>query len=126
MRFVKAICLLVSFALCCAAADLRVGIIGTDTSHVPAFTKLLNDETAKDHVAGAHVVAAYKGGSKDVEESYTRVDKFAEEIRTKYHVEIVDTIPALLAKVDAVLISSVDGRVHLEQAKPVIAAHKPL
>ncbi|MGH9627605.1 MAG: gfo/Idh/MocA family oxidoreductase, partial [Bryobacteraceae bacterium] len=108
----------VSTALTLQGADLRVGIIGTDTSHVPAFTKLLNDKTSQDHIPGARVVAAYKGGSPDVESSRTRVDKFAEEIKTKYGVEIVPDIPTLLQKVDAVLIESVDGRVHLEQAKP--------
>jgi hypothetical protein len=41
-------------------------------------------------------------------------------------VEIVPDIPTLLSKVDVVLLTSVDGRVHLEQARPVIAAHKPL
>ena len=116
-------------ALVCTAgfaADLRIGIIGTDTSHVPAFTKVLNDPAAPDHIPGARVVAAFKGGSKDVESSYTRVDKFAQEIQTKYGVEIVDSIEELVKKVDAVLLESVDGRVHLAQAKPVIAARKPL
>jgi predicted dehydrogenase len=127
MPIVKAFSLLLACALCASAADLRIGIIGTDTSHVPAFAKLLNEEaSAADHVAGARVVAAYKGGSKDIEESASRVDGFAETIRAKWGVEIVDSIPALLSKVDAVLLSSVDGRVHLEQARPVIAAHKPL
>lgn len=110
-----------------AAADIRLGIIGTDTSHVPAFTQMLNSAPdAKDHVAGARVVAAYKGGSKDIESSISRVDQYAEDVRSKWGVEIVADIPALLSKVDAVLLSSVDGRVHLEQARPVIAAHKPL
>ena len=105
---------------------MRIGIIGTDTSHVPAFTKLLNeDAAAADHIAGAHVVAAYKGGSKDVEESWRRVDQFAEEIHSTFGVETAPDIPTLLSKVDAVLIESVDGRAHLEQARPVIAAHKP-
>jgi predicted dehydrogenase len=109
-----------------ASADLRIGIIGTDTSHVPAFTRLFNDPSSPDHIPGARVVAAYKGGSKDLESSYTRVDKFAEEIRTKYGVEIVPTIDELLKRVDAVLLESVDGRVHLEQARPVLKAKKPL
>ena len=124
---VKPILALLAFALCAPAADLRVGVIGTDTSHVPAFTKLLNgDPNAPDHIAGARVVAAYKGGSKDIEDSIGRVDKFAEEIKTQYGVEIVPDIPTLLSKVDVVLLESLDGRVHLEQARPVIAAHKPL
>ena len=109
-----------------AGADLRIGIIGTDTSHVPAFTKVFNDPSSPDHIPGAKVVAAFKGGSQDVESSRTRVDKFAEEVRTRYGVEIVPSITELLKRVDVVLLESVDGRVHLEQAKPVIAAKKPL
>jgi hypothetical protein len=120
MPNVRTIFILLVAALTAAAAEFRIGIIGTDTSHVPAFTKLLTGE-----IPGMRVVAAYKGGSKDLEESSGRVDKFAEEIRTKYHVEIVPDIQTLLSKVDGVLIESVDGRVHLEQARPVIAAKKP-
>ncbi len=109
-----------------SAADLRLGIVGTDTSHVVAFTENLNDPASKDHVAGARVVAAYKGGSQDVESSRTRVDKYAEELHSKWNIEIVPDIPTLCSKVDAVLLESVDGRIHLAQAKQVIAAHKPL
>ena len=108
------------------AADIRIGIIGTDTSHVPAFTKLLNDTEAPGHIPGARVVAAFKGGSLDVESSSSRVEQYAEEIHSKYGVEIVPDIPALLGKVDAVLLESVDGRAHLAQARAVIAAHKPV
>jgi hypothetical protein len=109
-----------------AAADLRLGIIGLDTSHVIAFTELLNNPANPDHIAGARVVAGYRGGSPDVESSYTRIDKFTEQLKTKYGIEIVPDIPALLARVDAVLLESVDGRVHLQQVKPVFAAHKPV
>src|SRR3981081_886997 len=82
------------------AADLRIGIIGTDTSHVPAFTKMLNDPAAKDHLPGARIVAAYKGGSADIAHSHDRVDKYAEEIK-KWNVEIVPDIETLCKKVDA-------------------------
>jgi hypothetical protein len=123
---VKALLALAAAAFCAHAADVRVGIIGTDTSHVPAFTKLLNGDPADPaHIAGARVVAAYKGGSPDIPESANRIEGFAKEIHEKYGVEIVPDIQTLLSKVDVVLIESVDGRPHLEQAKPVIAAHKP-
>lgn len=113
-------------SFCASAADIRVGIIGTDTSHVPAFTKLLNGDASDPlHIAGARVVAAYKGGSPDLPDSANRVENFAKEIQEKYGVEIVPDIKTLLSKVDAVLIESVDGRPHLEQARPVIAAKKP-
>jgi len=105
---------------------LRVGLIGLDTSHVTAFTALLNDPNNPDYIPGARVVAAVKGGSPDVEASATRIEKFTAELRDKWKIEIVDSIEALLPKVDVVMIESVDARVHLAQAKPVIAAKKPL
>lgn len=104
------------------AADLRLGIIGTDTSHATAFAELLNG----GKVAGAKIVAAYKGGSPDVESSRARVDKYAAELHTKWGVEIVNDIPTLAGKVDAILLLSVDGRKHLPQFKEVLAARKPV
>ena len=105
-----------------AKADLKIGIIGTDTSHVPSFTDVLH----------AHpewrlkVTAAYKGGSPEMALSRDRVEKFAADLHDRHQVEIVPDIPALLAKVDAVMIESVDGRQHLDQARPVLAAGKRL
>jgi predicted dehydrogenase len=107
-------------------APIRVGLIGLDTSHSTAFTQLLNDPSHPDHVPGARVVAAFKGGSPDVESSRTRIEKFTAELRDKWRIELVESIPLLVERVDAVLITSVDGRVHLEQARPVLAARKPL
>jgi hypothetical protein len=105
---------------------IRVGIIGTDTSHVIEFTRIFNDATDPEHVPGVRVVAAYKGGSPDVESSRTRVDKYAAELHDKRGIEIVDDIPKLCSLVDAILLESVDGRTHLSQAKPVFAARKPV
>jgi Oxidoreductase family, NAD-binding Rossmann fold len=103
---------------------LKIGLIGLDTSHVTAFTRLLNDSADKNHVPGARVVMAYKGGSPDVEDSRTRIDRFTTELRDKWGVVVVDSIEELCRKVDAVIITSVDGRVHLAQARPVFAAKK--
>jgi hypothetical protein len=108
------------------AAELRLGMIGLDTSHVPAFTKLINDTSDKNHVSGGKVVVAFKGGSKDVESSWSRVDGYTRQLQENYGVKIVDTIEELCQQADAVLIESVDGRPHLEQARPVIKAGKPL
>jgi len=104
--------------------ELKLGMIGLDTSHVTAFTKLLNDKSDPHHVPGARVVAAFKGGSPDVESSYTRVDRFTAELKDKWGVEIVGSIEELCKKVDAVLLESVDGRSHLSQVRPVFAAKK--
>jgi hypothetical protein len=106
------------------ATTLRAGMIGLDTSHVPAFAKIFNDPKAAGDVAGIKVVAGYPGGT-DLPASKDRVAKFTEDLRAK-GVEIVDSIPALLAKVDVVLLESVDGRIHLQEAIPVIKAGKPL
>src|SRR5215831_5285592 len=104
--------------------EIKVGMIGLDTSHVAAFTKLLNDKSDPNHVPGARVVAAFKGGSPDVESSRARVDRFTAELKDKWGVEIVDSVEELCKKVDAVLLESVDGRPHLNQARPVFAAKK--
>ena len=100
-------------------------MIGLDTSHVVAFTELLNDPAAKGHVAGAKVVAAFKGGSPDITSSISRVEGYTATLRDKFGVKICETIGEVCAAVDAVLIMNVDGRPHLEEAKIVIEAKKP-
>src|SRR6516225_6998886 len=107
-------------------ADIRLGIIGTDTSHVVVFTQMFNDAARAGHVSGARVVAAFKGGSPDIDSSWSRVDKYADELKTKWNLEMAPDIPTLCRKVDAILLESSDGRKHLPQAKLVIAAHKPM
>lgn len=113
---------------CSAAADtpvIRVGIIGLDTSHVVAFTDLLNRSDNADQVPGARVVAAYPQGSRDIESSVSRVAGYTAALEN-LGVEIVSSIDALIERVDAVMLESNDGRVHLEQAAPVLAAGKRL
>jgi predicted dehydrogenase len=103
-----------------ATRDLRAGIIGTDTSHVPEFTA-----TFQAHPEWRiKVVAAFKGGSPDLPISANRLEGFARTIREKNGVQIVDSIDALLAMVDVVLLESVDGRPHLAQITPVLKAGK--
>ena len=123
--------LLVSF-VCLAtipstfAAELRIGLIGLDSSHVTAFTKLLNVVTDKNYVPGGKVVAAYKGGSPDIESSWSLVEGYTAQLQKEYGVKIVDSIEELCKQVDVVMVTSVDGRPHLEQARAVIKAGKPI
>ena len=72
------------------------------------------------------MVAGYPGGSPDVQSSASRVKGYTDTLRDKYGVEIVDSIETLCQKVDGVLLESVDGRPHLAQVRPVIAAKKPV
>ena len=123
--------LLMAFAPTGAGADepakpIKVGIIGLDTSHVVAFTQLLNNPEAKGDLAGVRVVAAFPGGSADIPSSRDRVEGFTKQLKEKYGVEIVDSIDELLKRVDVGLLESVDGRPHYEQVKPVLKAKKPV
>ena len=102
---------------------IRLGIIGLDTSHVTAFTKIINDPKSK---TGCRVVAAYPGGSPDIPASADRLEMFTNRMRDHFKVEIVPSIEELCQKVDGVLLESNDGRIHLEQARLVIAAGKPV
>jgi hypothetical protein len=124
LRFLLAAGLMVCMAA--RGADLRIGIIGCDTSHVVAFTETLNNPQATGHVPGGKVVAAYKGGSADVLSSVSRIEEYSKTLREKYGVKFYDRIEDMCQDVDAVLLESVDGRPHLEQAKPVLQARKPV
>ncbi len=105
---------------------LRIGMIGLDTSHCIAFTKTFNDVNAGPEYGGFKVVAACPtSGSSDIPASIDRLAGFTEQIK-QYGVEIVNSIDKLLEKVDVVLLETVDGRKHLEQAIPVIKAGKRL
>jgi hypothetical protein len=108
------------------AAELRLGLIGCDTSHATAFTSILHDASAKNHVPGARVVAAFPASSPDIESSHSRMDGYIKTLKEKHGVKIVASIEELCKEVDAVLVESVDGRPHLAQVKPVIAARKPV
>lgn len=101
-------------------SKLKVGMIGLDTSHVVAFTDLLNNQDNRHHVEGSKVVAAFKGGSPDMPISANRVEGFTEKLVSDYGIEIVDSIEQLAGISDAILLESVDGRVHLEQFKQLV------
>lgn len=106
-------------------AVLRVGIIGLDTSHAEAFTREFNGPDAPAALAGMRVTAAYPPGSPDIESSVSRVPAYTEALRA-LGVTMVPTIDDLVSQVDAVLLETNDGRPHLEQALPVLAARKPV
>lgn len=105
---------------------LRLGLIGLDTSHVIAFTSRLNEVDSPNHVPGARVIAAFKGGSDDIKASRTRVEGYTKTLAEKYGVKIYDDISKLCKDVDAVLLTSLDGRPHLSQVRPVIQAKLPV
>jgi Oxidoreductase family, NAD-binding Rossmann fold len=105
--------------------SLKIGMIGLDTSHCPAFVKLLNDATNEFHVPGAKVVKAFPGGSELFSNSVSRVEGFTNDLK-ELGIEICDSIEATAEGMDAFLLESVDGRQHLEQFKILAQYGKPV
>ena len=106
-------------------ATVRIGIIGLDTSHSPAFVKAINAENPRSEYVGFKIVAAYPYGSKAIKSSYDRIPKFTEEVQA-FGVKITSSIEELLKDVDCVLLETNDGNMHLEQAIEVFKAGKPV
>ncbi len=102
---------------------IRLGIVDFDTSHAGEFTRRLNHiDIAEDQwVEGARVVAGVPGESKIAPEL---IPKSAEQME-KYGVKLYDDPADLLGKVDAVMIESVDGSVHLARAMPFLKKGMP-
>tara|TARA_B100000700_G_scaffold6400_1_gene6828 strand:- start:13924 stop:14931 length:1008 start_codon:yes stop_codon:yes gene_type:complete len=107
------------------AIALKVGMIGLDTSHSIAFTKVLNAADAAEEVSNCKVTIAYPYGSRKIESSYSRIPGYIDQMK-EMDVNIAESIDEVLAEVDVVLLETNDGNPHLEQAMAVIDAGKPL
>ena len=106
-------------------SDLKIGLVGLDTSHVVAFTKCFNKPGDAENVPGARVTCAFAGGSHDFELSHSRVDKFTQQVRDDFGVAIMDKPEAVAEAVDLLFITAVDGRTHLDYVRKTIAARRP-
>jgi predicted dehydrogenase len=105
---------------------VQIGLVGLDTSHTTAFLEIFNGPVASGASTGARIVAAYRGGSPDIEASASRIDRFTRIAVEQYGLKLYDSVEELAANVDAVMILSVDGRVHLEQFRRVAGLGKPV
>jgi len=122
----KIVCsIILSGLLFVAQAQIKIGIIGLDTSHAIAFTKFLNGEDKKEEFKDFKIVAAYPYGSKTIKSSYDRIPGYIDQVKG-LGVEIVPSIADLLKKVDYVMLETNDGNLHLEQAYEVFKAGKPM
>ncbi|MBS0263401.1 MAG: Gfo/Idh/MocA family oxidoreductase [Planctomycetes bacterium] len=105
---------------------IRIGMIGLDTSHAPAFAKLFNAAAgARPELQNLRLTAAFPAGNPAFPLSRDRLAGFTREVRD-LGVEIVPSLEALFPLVDVVLLESVDGTQHWEQAQAVFAAGKPV
>lgn len=92
---------------------LRIGMIGTENSHITHFTRFLNVEQRHPGVRATALV----GGSS------ARNLELAElgGIET-----VVDEPAELVGQVDAAIVSTRDGAKHLEHARPLLEAGTPV
>lgn len=104
--------------------EFRIGIIGLDTSHSPAFTKYINDPS-NEKMKGLKVTAAYPYGSTRIESSATRIPGYIREMEI-LGIEITDDLDKLIKKSDGLLLETNDGNLHYEQSLAVMKAGKPL
>lgn len=108
------------------AEDLRLGIIGTDSSHAVEFTRIFNDASAADHVAGARIVAAYRGGNPSLPLSRDRIARFTGALRDRWNIPFVSAIRDLCPHVDGILLLSVDAGPRIDEFRQAAACGKPI
>jgi predicted dehydrogenase len=120
-----------------AAEPVRIGILGIDNFGSVAYTEFLNRPRAEGNFAGVRVVAAYPIGCPDYPDSDKLVEQWKKQLLDMYQkpkvpedavppIEMVGSVEELLQKCDGVMIFSMDGRLHLEQATQVLKAGKRL
>ena len=120
-----------------AAEPVKVGILGIDNFGSVAYTEFLNRPHAEGVFEGVRVVAAYPIGSDDYPDSDKLVASWKDQLLKMYQsptdpkdavppIEMVGSVEDLLKKCDAIMIFSMDGRLHRQQAETVLRAGKRL
>ena len=106
--------------------ELKIGMIGLDTSHCAAFAENLNKPETPHHVSGARVVQAFPGGTTACAVSRDRVQGFTASLRDTHGIRICGSIEEAAKGMDAFLLTSVDGRQHREQFEALSRFGKPV
>ncbi|MEZ4827010.1 MAG: Gfo/Idh/MocA family oxidoreductase [Bacteroidia bacterium] len=100
-----------------------IGVIGLDTSHSVAFSKIINEAPEGSPLAEYRITHAFPKGSEDITSSVSRIPGYIQDVQA-LGVEISDSIESLLSQVDFVMLETNDGRPHLAQAMKVFEAGK--
>ncbi len=120
-----------------AAEPVRVGIVGFDNYQAVEYVQFFNNPKAEGDLAGLRVVSVWPVTSLDYPESATLTERWMKQLVSLNPnpadskdaappVAIVGSIDELLKGCDAVMIWSLDGRQHLQQATAVLKAGKRL
>lgn len=105
---------------------MRVGLIGTDSTHAVEFARLFNAPTAPPAWAGVRVVGSCAGAPTDFPLSVERRDRLTTQLSDELALPRFSSPAALAREVDALLLLNCDGRNHLAEARPLLALRKPL
>jgi predicted dehydrogenase len=105
--------------------ELKIGLVGLDTSHCIAFGKCFNKPGHADHVPGGQITLAFPGGSSDFELSHSRVGKFTEQMQHEFGVKIAESPEAVAEAADLLFITAADGRTHLDYVRKTIHSRRP-
>lgn len=97
---------------------IRIGMIGSESSHAEAFTSMINlaDENTKKFRYPDFKVTAIYGENKEL----------ARELAQSFNLTAVNSIEEMPDIVDAVMIVLRDGNLHLSHALPFIKAGIPV
>ena len=101
--------------------NIKIGLIGLDTSHVTAFAELIKSQ----QVLGAQIVCGFPGGAPDFDLSKNRIEGFTKRLKDDFGVAILESAAAVAAQVDLVFITSVDGRIHRREFAEIVRFKKP-
>lgn len=106
---------------------LSLGLLGVDSPHAAAFTRLLNGvDGAAPQVAGASMVAAWRGEpALDLPLSRDRIGPFAEKVEA-LGVPVSDDFDAVVEQSDALLVVAVDVRQHPGIVERAVKSGKPI
>ncbi len=99
---------------------MKIGILGLDTSHGPAFARLL-----REHYPEHSLVGAWPGGNVSIPASRDRVTGFTREIETM-GIPVMDTPDAVARSADALLITHLDGSSHLPLYRDMVRRELPV
>ena len=106
--------------------ELKIGMVGLDTSHCGAFTEILHNESLAYYIPGAKIAGAFPGGSNLTAFSSGRVESITAQMRDERGIKIYDSIEEMAEGMDAFFLESVDGRQHLEQFEILAEYGKPV
>jgi predicted dehydrogenase len=105
---------------------LRIGILGTDTSHAPAFAALLNQNAPGPGLEGARITDAVPGFSADIPCSASRHAGFTRTLQTRDGVRLHPHVASMAPHVDAFILHSIDGRKHRSELELLLPFRKPV